>query len=100
MADGGEDAELKAIQQLINALEPLEPDARSRVIEYVFQRLGFEGRKIGHDLHSVVSPAQPGSSAPSSVQHPQAPHGDIRSLTDVKNPKTANEMAAVVAYYL
>ena len=34
-----EDTELQAIQQLLSALEPLESDARSRVLDYVFQRL-------------------------------------------------------------
>lgn len=39
MSDQNIDSELKAIQTLLSTLEPLDKDARKRVIDYVFQRL-------------------------------------------------------------
>ena len=39
MPEKKDDPELSAIQTIIGVLEPLEVDARHRVIDYVFQRL-------------------------------------------------------------
>jgi hypothetical protein len=41
-----EDAELQAIDKLLSALEPLDPEARDRVIDYVFQRLNVKPRVL------------------------------------------------------
>ena len=40
MAQANPDAEIQALQAVINALEPLDDDARSRVLEYTMRRLG------------------------------------------------------------
>lgn len=95
-----EDQELKAIQQLMSALEPLDRDARNRVIDYVFRRLGLGTRKVGHALEELAtaSLATPSTIAPPSVS-PTALL-DIRTLAEQKAPQLATERAAVVAYYL
>lgn len=94
---GGDD-ELSAITQVIGALEPLDELARSRVLDYVFRRLGLRlpATAPGMAPHLVASGgAQPLPATP-------APTGqvDIRTLKSMKNPKRANEMAAIVGYYL
>ncbi len=95
------DSELSAIRAVLSALVPLKREARTRVLDYVFKRLGL--------VIDAASPTLPTSAAslpttgtnvaeitatsPGSVQ-------DIRSLHQQKSPKSANEMAALVAYYL
>lgn len=97
------DAELTAIQTVLGALRGLKTDERQRVLAYVFERLGLPSV-------SRANPAQPTSpNAPQAVALPATlattadePGGprDIRTLKEQKKPKTAMEMAALVAYYL
>lgn len=92
-ADQG-DPELFAIQVILGALRNLQTDQRQRVIDYVFQRLGLA---VGSNESPQVFPAVPPVSPPSNT----APLvQDIRSLKEHKKPRSANEMAALVAYYL
>lgn len=94
------DTELQAIEKLISALEPLDQDARTRVIDYVFRRLRMSSRDGGHDLGMLprMPVATGGSAIPVAPSSP--PVTDIRSLKEAKAPQTAHEMAAIVAYYL
>jgi len=89
------DAELTAIQGVLSALSDLRPEARSRVVDYVFKRLGLmsEGVPIGSPTSEYSLPT-PGDIVRSG------PPKDIRSLSTEKAPQSAIEMAAVVAYYL
>jgi hypothetical protein len=98
MPDPTPDPELKAIQQVIEALDSVQPDARERVIAYVFQRLGL-GNASALTLPALESPILPPSNLPPIVSHEGGVH-DIRTLAKSKKPKSDNEMAAVVAYYL
>jgi len=88
----GTDKELEAISSIINLLKPLNAIARSRVLEYVLKRLEMEA------LHS----APPSAPEPSSI--PQRGTtvivSDIRTLTAEKQPRSAIEMVALIAYYL
>jgi hypothetical protein len=90
------DAEIGAIEQVIGALEPLDDQARSRVLEYAFKRLGIDeigiGEKPAH-ASQLETPKDPPTI-------PQVAVTDIRSLRETKQPKSANEMAAVIGYYL
>lgn len=90
------EAELDATKTLVKALEPLKPEVRARVIEHAFKMLGIE----------APQPVQPNPPVqpvplmtPSRPQHGDEPT-DILTLKEKKNPKTANEMIAVVAYFL
>jgi hypothetical protein len=88
------DSEIQAIEQVIGALDPLDADARTRVLEYAFKRLGING----FDL-PTATPAPdltPSTQTPAPVQAV----ADIRTLREEKQPKSANEMAAVAGYYL
>ncbi len=96
MTEPNEDPELKAIQAIISALEPLDADARKRVADYVSRRLNLS---FASSLES-----QPSRSAlelgANSSSGPITQVIDIRSLREQKQPSSANEMAALVAFYL
>lgn len=87
------DKELEAIGAIIKLLDPLNESERSRVLEYVLKRL--EMATVRAPASALVGPAEvAGSSATSR------PATDIRSLTAEKQPRSATEMVALVAYYL
>ncbi len=91
--------EIEAIKAVLAALEPLSEQARRSVLDYVLKRLEIS-----------LAPAAPASvglrgSAPSAapLPTPAVPPGGmvhIATLKDEKKPRSANEMAALVAYYL
>lgn len=93
------DVELRAIQTVLDTLASLDSQARSRVIDYVFRRLGLASSDsalaIGDIGHIAADePIEAGGSLPP----PEA--RDIRSLKDAKDPKSAVDMSTIVAYYL
>jgi len=97
MSELSTDPELSAIQTIIVALEPLDTEARQRVVSYVFQRLRLSldsqpPQASNPILPSVVDISQPIITA-------QTIH-NIRSLKEQKAPRAASEMCAIVAYYL
>ncbi len=101
------DSELQAIATLVATLQPLRPDARTRVINYVFEKLGIGA--AGHARGPGVAVADPArvipvvGPGPLSAPPPaptSAAATDIRALKDAKNPKGVAEMVAVLAYYL
>jgi len=97
MSETNIDPELKAIQAIISALEPLELDARKRVADYVSQRLNLSFvSNQSSDTNKNILPDLQTQSSNSSLQKIL----DIRSLKEQKKPSTANEMAALVAFYL
>jgi hypothetical protein len=101
MSEQNTDPELQAMQQVIKALESLDADARTRVITYVFQRLG-----LSLATPNPISPPTEVQLPPMMAASPAAPApvgtviADIRSLKEAKQPKSDNQMAALVAYYL
>jgi hypothetical protein len=89
------DGELQAIHAIIEALKPLAEQERRRTLEYVLGRFGLLPAQPLNSLsaqHATV-PAQLPTQAASYVQ-------DIRTLKELKTPKSAIEMAALVAYYV
>ena len=89
-----DDSELKAMVVVIEALTPLDDDARARVVDYVFRRLRLPRIAAPRpDLALFTSGGGEPQLSPTTLT-------DIRSLTAMKQPKTAMEMAALVAYYL
>lgn len=99
------DAELQAIQAVIDALDPLEGEARDRVIHYAFDRLGLEYSE--GETPGVRQDPPPGGGGEGGgngggsgdAAQPQV-IADIRTLRNEKQPGSANEMAAVAGYYL
>lgn len=97
-----EDTELSAIQSIISSLERLDTGARERVLSYVFQRLGLSATP----LTAIAMAPQPVSESTTSPV-PQKSNDkdpvvitDIRALREQKSPKTAIQMAVLVAYYI
>jgi len=89
----GKDRELEAIGSIIALLTPLDHAKRSRVLEYVLKRL---------QMATLQPPAvvpREGVASPASAA-PTRATTDIRALTAEKQPRSANEMVALVAYYL
>lgn len=96
MTEPNGDPELKAIQSIISVLEPLDADARKRVVDYVSRRLNLSFASVAENLPSR-STLEAGVNL-SGGSMPQVL--DIRSLREQKQPSSANEMAALVAFYL
>lgn len=90
------DKELAAISSIIALLKPLDATERSRVLEYVLKRL--EMATVGPPAISSL-PASDLVAGPSRDSG-RVPLNDIRSFTAEKQPRSANEMVAVLAYYL
>ncbi|HXH05990.1 MAG TPA: hypothetical protein VNI83_05295 [Vicinamibacterales bacterium] len=89
------DKELSAIHAILAALTALDNEERKRVISYVFQRLGFSPAPALQPGQTLTPPTAAFSS-PRTV----AAATDIRSLAEQKKPRSAVEMAVLVAYYV
>lgn len=95
------DKEIEAIKAVLHALEPLSGDVRASVLGYVLQRLQIvllpstqtstSGASTAAD--ATRGAAEAGGEQPTSPVH-------IKVLKEKKKPRSANEMAALVAYYL
>jgi hypothetical protein len=88
-----DDLELKAIKTIIDSLKPLDETGRSRVLEYVLKRLDMTA--FQSEPTAVVAEGGTGGGVFSG-----GPVKDIRSFTAEKQPRSANEMVALIAYYL
>ena len=86
------DDELKAMNAIVAALSPLRDEQRSRVLDYVLSRFGVTALRS--------NPTVQGSALASEAPPRTGQVHDIRSLKEAKAPRSANEMAALVAYYL
>lgn len=101
MSESNIDSELKAIRTLLSTLEPLEKEARKRVIDYVFQRLD-----ISHKTNVIKQPSATEESLSANLAFKQTSENiksipkDIRSLAKEKNPSNDVERATLVAFYL
>jgi hypothetical protein len=95
---GDIEAELEAIKTLQQTLEPLAPEVRARVLDYVFRVLEIAGPP-----KASAQPAPSPTAIASGTAHPPTQHGahaDILSLKLEKQPTSANQMIALVAYHL
>jgi hypothetical protein len=86
------DQELEAISRVIAALEPLDDQGRSRVLEYVLKRLQMAAVRAPAPIQETAHTTSASSKTRGVV--------DIRSLKEEKMPQSLNQMAALVAYYL
>jgi hypothetical protein len=87
------DKELVAISSIIDFLKPLDATERSRVLEYVLKRLAMGAVQVGSTAGLDLSVSPRRAAAMPVVT-------DIRTLTAEKQPRSANEMVALIAYYL
>jgi hypothetical protein len=88
-----EDPELKAIKTIMELLNPLDETGRSRVLEYVLKRLDMSAFQSEPALVSDAGTSRALPLVASTIK-------DIRTLTAEKQPRSANDMVALIAYYL
>lgn len=96
------DKEVQAIKVILTALEPLKPEVRTSVLGYVIRRLqvavepGEERSALGPSGAKVIAPVP----ETETLKEQQSLPSHIKALKEKKKPRSANEMAALVAYYL
>ena len=94
------DQEINAIKTVLSVLQPLDSRTRANVVDYVVKRLAIEVGAGGSPSAGVADSRQ-GFGAPSGqTEAPAAGPVHIETLKKEKSPRSANEMAALVAYYL
>ena len=93
------DSEIEAIHVVLNALEPLDAAARASVLDYVLKRLNIHGAATTPSAAPLIS-TPPTPPAPTSVQPAVYQQLHIKDFKEQKQPRSAIEMAAIVAYYL
>jgi hypothetical protein len=108
---GGEmsesDPEITALTTLIKILDPLNDDQRIRVLTYVFHKLNIRMPHSNSGQQQVTSDSELATvlgtdldGKPPQTVDMRVTATDIRSLKEEKKPRSANEMAALVAFYL
>jgi len=100
MSETKDDQELRAIHQVIAALSDIDSEARARVINYVFQRLGISTPAVLVEAGASVAAPAHGMEAAASLAQPGRRQVDIRTFGQEKSPRSVNERVAVVGYYL
>jgi hypothetical protein len=101
LADQDEDHGVGAIGKLIEVLKPMNPDTRINVLQFVFKELNITMPGAA-PAYTPPPPGTPVYTPPAHQQKPTPPGAvaDLRSLNEQKQPKTANQRVAVMAYYL
>ena len=89
----------QAIDEVIAALEALDDASRRTAVHAACEHLGLSDTPISSPDSGEES-SQQKQSPPSTMQPTKTTPVDIRSLKERKKPKTAQEMACLVAYYL
>jgi hypothetical protein len=99
LADEDEDHGVGAIGKLIEVLKPMNPDTRINVLQFVFKELSI-AMPGAAPAYTPPQPGMPAYTPPAQQPLPPGAITDLRSLKEQKQPKTANERVAVMAYYL
>ncbi len=94
------DKELEAIKNIVNSLEALDSNAKERVLFYVLKRLGMTESLLTKEMPFSEEKNEIRSTVESLEISTEKTINDIRSLKENKKPKSAIEMAVLVAYYL
>lgn len=96
------DKEIEAIKVVLHALEPLSGDVRASVLGYVLQRLQIvlapATQALGSGASTTIVDATRIAAEAAGERQTSPTH--IKGLKEQKKPRSANEMAALVAYYL
>lgn len=100
MDDQAQDIELQAITTIMNILQPLDDEARKRIVGYVIDRLKISAPTQQRDRFTRSSLSSGQSTISESGEAGNNLQIDIRKLRETKLPDSAVEMAVLVAYYL
>lgn len=87
--------DLDAIRAIVAALEPFDNTERERIIRWASEKLGITN-SLPHATQGST-PAGLTSVAPPAIG--QGGSKDIKSFLTEKNPTSANQLVAAVAYY-
>lgn len=88
----------QAIDAIIEALEPLDPTTRQTAINAACAQLNIQVSE--RETSKAPLPGDLHGSQTDSTNATSSKQIDIRSLKEEKSPKTAAQMACIVAYYL
>lgn len=91
--------EIEAIAAIVEALEPLDPQARRRALLYAINVFSVDLTAQHHKSPSILEHNVEKSVLGKPIGAQQTLK-DIRTLTQEKSPRSAVEMAALAAYYL
>lgn len=96
------DKEIEAIKTVLHALDPLPGDVRANVLGYVLQRLQIvlESSTRISTSGVLAAPAIALATAADTSGQQQTLPVHIKTLKEEKKPRSANEMATLVAYFL
>lgn len=87
----------QAIDEVIQALGPLDESSRVTAIKAACEQLKIQ--LFGIQQNEPLFQQTPGTASPATATA-QARIADIKTFKQEKQPSSANEMAAVVAFYL
>lgn len=94
-------AEIQALEKVLSALAPLDEGTRRLVLGYVQQRFGLAAAETPSPPQvAPLPPAGDAEGAASEASTAAGEIGDIRTLKEKKQPKSAVEMAVLVAFYV
>lgn len=91
------DKEIEAIKTVLSTLSGLPQDIRNNVLAYVLKRLEIRLELPGRQPDKTATTPPPTGEIYNSSA-PEVTH--IKTFKEQKKPKSATEMAVVVAYYL
>jgi hypothetical protein len=97
MSEKDIDQEVEAIRTISSVLKPLDDLGKQRVIDYVLKLFGL---MASQPIQSVQAPSIPKSAQDFLAETSLSEITHIRQFKELKKPKTAIEMAALVAYFL
>lgn len=88
--------DFEAVRLVIEALEPFDAKARERIIRWASEKLGMSATPLAALGGSAFTLPQTPKAAPAVSASSSK---DIKSFVLQKNPRSDNQMAAVVAYF-
>lgn len=101
MTDTSEKADLDALTNALKVLQPLSPDARTRVVGAISKFFGLEAvgsvRRVGNE-NDITSISDDLSDTPTSFSEDRTP--SPKEFMFEKQPKSDVERIACLAYYL
>ena len=94
------DSEFAAIQTLYMTLEPLDTDARSRIVNYVVDRLEIvlQSMPESESIHSICDTSSEKLST--NKEAVIKTFGTFAELFDAAQPKTNSDKALIVGYWI
>lgn len=94
------DNEFAAMQIVYNALEPLDDEARNRVVAYIISRLEIAAWIAPPPNSAKLQHEDPEEAAEDEETETPAAFGSLAELYDAAQPKTNSDKALVAGYWL